>query len=105
MAIDETKIQFSSNWSTIDKVPAGKFTTTAVAANVNQIVGTYTSTPPMVTVQFKPTGSNLWYMPGDNARPGDYNFYYSSFFLSGNIYVNSTVAGTARLLIYDRKIT
>ena len=104
MAIDESKLQFSSEWSTLDKIPTMTFTQTAVAASTDTVIGTYTGNPPMITVQIKPNTETAWYLIGTNPTSGGTFRNSFAWFSGGNIYCRSDVACTARLLKYERTI-
>lgn len=98
--MDETKLHFSSEWDTLDKIPDGGFTTTSVAANTDTVIGTYTGNPPMITVQIKPNSETRWYLIGTNPDAAGTLRHSFAWFSSGNIYCRSDTACTARLLKY-----
>ena len=101
MAVDDSKLSYSSNWD-IDQLVA--------SADVEMLIGTstvYTITdalnPPTYKVQFKSSGDTKWYDCGvgslNSAPSGLFTVY--AYIDGTSLKVTSTNAGTVRYRIWD----
>lgn len=105
MAVDNSKVLFSSNWD-IDQATTNGFVSQAISANVDTSFYTFSGgNVPVFDVQFKPSGENNWYLPGQNMNAADSGFYFQAYALGSNLYAKSTIAGTIRYIIYMETIT
>lgn len=101
MAVDDSKLIYSSQWGKVETFSGEQFKITAVSANTNTVIGTYTGSVPVFVAQFRPTSSSRWYLPGMNINSSNLFFNVKVWALSGNIYMNSEMAGTARLSVME----
>lgn len=100
MAVDNSKVLFSSNWD-IDQSSSSSFTTVNISANVDTAVFTFpVGKMPVFDIQFKPSSESSWYMPGWNKNAGGTGFMFSAFASGTTVYARSTLAGSVRYLRY-----
>lgn len=105
MSKDNTKLYFSSDWE-IDQLYA-----TASISVGSGTVAVYTFPTdipalPVYHIQFKPTGSSVWYDPGTymtSATLATQKVFYT-YILSGTAYAVLPNSGTVRYFIWTDKV-
>lgn len=105
MSLPDTNIAFNSNWD-IDQL---SFTNSiSIGSGLTALYTLDATLPsiPVFEVQFKPTGSTRWfncgvYATADTLATQDLFFTYIQ---SGVIYINTSVAGTARYFVWQDKV-
>lgn len=105
MSTNNTKLNYDNAWD-IDQlistdttvVPSGVSVVTAIPPTAMPI--------PLYEVQFQVSGLSRWYQPGAYSTTGLLaNMQsFSAYVQNGNIYINTTIAGTAKYFIWTDKI-
>lgn len=64
-------------------------------------------TPPLFSLQFKPSGSNYWYQPGRSSTANTIasGFTFYGYALNGSVYAVTDRAGTVRRFVWADKVT
>lgn len=104
MSVDNTKAKYSSLWDIDQQVATVTASVSATATSIYTLSDS--SNPSVYEAQFKPTGSTKWYDVGDGATANTQAtlFTFYTYTSGGSIYVVPSVAGIARLFIYQDKV-
>lgn len=106
MAVDSTKIGYSSTWDIDQLIATNTDNPTSVASGSTAIYTiTGSVTLPDFKVQFKPTGSTFWFEPGTSSTNGTVagEFTFSSYVSGSSIFITTSTAGTARYFVWADK--
>ena len=105
MTVDNTKLQYYSNWD-IDQMVASDIKTVGTGTTLIYTVPSNSVALPIFEMQFKPTGSFSWYGAGANSTDGTIGslFTFYSYLQGTGIYSVTTSSGTVRYFIYSDKI-
>lgn len=102
MAINDSMIQFSSQWEIDQRKASGEMS----VGSGTTLVYTANTSYPVYEMQFKPTGSSKWFMPGvnsaNNTSASTINFF--PYVNGNNIYVSVNASGTIRYYVYTDKV-
>jgi hypothetical protein len=101
MALDESGIQYSSNWD-IDQIVS---VTPTSSPGGDVVVGTFTGDPPVFEVMAKPTGETFWVQPGRNGVDFGPNFIMVSYISGTDIHVLTSASCDIRCYIWSDKVT
>lgn len=103
--VDDSKVNYYSGWD-IDQlvasnkvvVPSGTSLVVAIPAGLPAV--------PNYEVQFQLSGFSRWYQAGAFSTDGTLANVHSfnSYVSGGNIYINTTTAGTAKYFIWSDKV-
>lgn len=97
---------FSSQWDIDQLVESG---TVNIGAGITELYNFSSSTLPdfpVTEVQFQPTGSSQWFVPGEASTDGTTGNAFSFYFYVQNqtLYINVPEAGKARYFIWSDKV-
>lgn len=100
MAVDESKLAYSSDWD-IDQLVASDDVGIGVGTTTVYTISD-ASDPPTYQVQFQPSGDTKWYNCGANSTDNGVSFFNVLAYIDGTaLRVSATVAGTARYRIWQ----
>lgn len=106
MAVDPTKIAYSSGWDIDQLVTTNTGSPTSIGSGSTAIYTiTGTVALPDFKVQFKPTGSTFWFEPGTSSTNGTVagEFTFSTYISGSSIFITTSTAGTARYFVWADK--
>lgn len=98
-------LKYLSSWL-IDQLLATNETSVSSGTT---LIYTATSglTPPLFSLQFKPSGSNNWYQPGRSATGNTLatGFTFYGYVLNNSVYAVTDRAGIVRHFVWSDKVT
>ncbi len=101
MAIDDTKLSYSSEWDIDQQVSVTEVSVSSGTTAIATIDDA--ADPPMFEVEFKPNSASYYFRMGTNSSDDTVAGLFSAMaYISGtSVYIKTTVAGTARLYIWE----
>ncbi len=105
MAIDDSKLAFSSTWEIDQLVLTGEFTVPSLGTHAICTIPSDLPSLPVFEVQFKQSGYNVWFQTGYYSVDGTIAGYdiATTYIQSGVLYIQSQ-AGIARYFIWSDRI-
>lgn len=105
MARDDTKLGYFSGWD-IDQLFIENLVTVAIGTTAIYTIPASLPTIPVFEVLFRVSGFSRFYQAGifstDGTLAGTHNF--SSYISGGQIFITTSVAGTAKYLVWTDKV-
>lgn len=106
MAVDPTKINYSSEWDIDQLVATNANAPGSIGAGITSIYTIPPAVPlPDFKIQFKPTGSAFWFENGTSSTDGTTAnlFTFSTYVQGTSIIITTSTAGTLRYFVWADK--
>lgn len=104
MAVDDSKLLYSSQWDIDQLISTGDLAVSTGTTTIHTIASAVD--PSTYTVQFKPVSQSKWFNCGTGSTSGGASFFSFVAYIDGPaLKVKTTVAGTARYRVWEDSIT
>jgi hypothetical protein len=111
MAVDDSKLNYSSEWDIDQLVYTGEVAVNVGAGSATTIFSIPAGLPslPVFNVQLYSVAVNLWFSPGQNSLIGDFanGFSFYTYLNNGTIYLVPSISLTgqkARYFVWSDKV-
>lgn len=101
MSFDDTKVAYYSGWEIDQLVDSARVTVSSGTSLLCAIPAGLSI--PVFEVQFQVQGFTRWYQSGAFSTDGTLAnlHHFSSYIYNGNLYINTSIAGTAKYFIWS----